>query len=352
MVNEYVERIKRMRNDYNNWCLNNNTGDNRDYWDEDTREDVNDWDENEEYDEMSDAHVSDCAATIASAYRNNGDYAHMWEALAEATNHNGDDHSELTHNIMWETISELGWDQYPMSSDVFNNDTFKRMVTETCGGLRITPLSTLLTFLTESTDDETNLTSKNRMTVIRRVAHTLLAINPTIHDHAVGSLGVRLPYTRHYYVEEHILGAPRGEHNALSEVGRQALQNEIRPGHAFRYARQFAPEPTIMQEMADAAAWWRDEITRTEQSGDSDGEVFARRAHAHAALTLMHGGALPHSDLATLIDTMKETEETGGHTKSITIMTNDWTYGRPYNKITLTSAGALIDEAAGRMETR
>lgn len=105
MVNEYVERIKRMRNDYNNWCLNNNTGDNRDYWDEDTREDGNDWDENEEYDEMSDAHVSDCAATIASAYRNNGDYAHMWEALAEATNHNGDDHSELTHNIMWETIT-------------------------------------------------------------------------------------------------------------------------------------------------------------------------------------------------------------------------------------------------------
>lgn len=350
MVNEYVERIKRMRNDYNNWCLNN-TGDDWDYWDEDTREDGNDWDENEEYDEISDAHVSDCAATIASAYRN-GDYAHMWEALAEATNHNGDDHSELTHNIMWETISELGWDQYPMSSDVFNNDTFKRMVTETCGGLRLTPLSTLLTFLTESTDDETNLTSKNRMNVIRRVAHTLLAINPTIHDHAVGSLAVRLPYTRHYYVEEHILGAPRGEHNTLSEVGRQALQTEIRPGHAFRYARQFAPEPTIMQEMADAAAWWRDEITRTEQSGDSDGEVFARRAHAHAALTLMHGGSLPHSDLATLIDTMKETEETGGHTKNITIMTNDWTYGRPYNKITITSVGALIDEAAGRMETR
>lgn len=194
---------------------------------------------------------------------------------------------------MLETISELGWDQYPMSSDVFNNATFKRMVTETCGGLRITPLSTLLTFLTESTDDETNLTSKNRMTVIRRVAHTLLAINPTIHDHAVGSLGVRLPYTRHYYVEEHILGAPRGEHNALSEVGRQALKDETRPGRALRYARQFAPEPTIMQEMADAAAWWRDEITRTEQSGDSDGEVFARLAHAHAALTLMHGGAPP-----------------------------------------------------------
>lgn len=72
MVNEYVERIKRMRNDYNNWCINN-TGDDWDDW----VEDGNDWDENEEYDEMSDAHVSDCAATIASAYRN-GDYAHMW----------------------------------------------------------------------------------------------------------------------------------------------------------------------------------------------------------------------------------------------------------------------------------
>lgn len=334
MVNEYVERIKQMRNDYNNWCLDNDTEGDWDDW----GEDGDDWDESEEYDEMSGAHVSDCATTIASAYRN-GNYAHMWEVLAEATNSNGDDHSDLTHNIMWETISELGWDQYPMSSDVFSNDTFKRMVTETCGGLRITPLSTLLTFLTESTDDETNLTSENRMTVIRRVAHTLLAINPTIHDHAVGSLGVRLPYTRHYYVEEHILGAPRGEHNTLSEVGRQALQNEIRPGHAFRYARQFAPDPTIMQEMADAAAWWRDEITRTEQAGDS--EAFARRAHAHAALTLMHGGSLPHSDLATLIDTM-QTPVTGVETLKIVTDASMW-------RKPITTVEELIDYAADRM---
>ena len=348
MVNEHLERIKRMRNDYNNWCLNNNTGDN---WDEDTREDGDDWDESEEYNEMSGAHVSDCAATIADAYRA-GRYEHMWEALAEATDNNGDDHSELTHNVMWETISELGWDQYPMNLDVFSNDTFKRMVTETCGGIRITPLSTLLTFLTESTDDETNLTSENRMAVIGRVAHTLLSINPTIHNHAVGNLAVRLPYARHSYVEEHVLGAPRGERNTLSEVGRQALQDETRPGRAFRYARQFAPEHNTMQEMADAAAWWRDEIARTEQAGDSDGEAFARVAHAHAALMLMHGGSLPHSDLAILIETLQKLEEANGYSQRINIKACDWTYGRPYNKIVITSVGALIDEAASRMETR
>lgn len=347
MVNEYMERIKRMRNDYNNWCLNNNTGDN---WDEDTRED-GDWDEYEEYEEMSGAHVSDCAATIADAYRA-GRYEHMWEALAEATDNNGDDHSELTHNIMWETISELGWDQYPMSLDVFNNDTFKRMVTETCGGIRITPLSTLLTFLTESTDDETNLTSENRMTVIRRVAHTLLPINHTIHPHAVSSLAVRLHYARHSYVEEHVLGAPRGEHNTLSEVGRQALQDETRPGRALRYARQFAPEPNTVQEMADAASWWRGEITRAEQAGDSKGETFARVAHAHAALTLMHGGALAHSDLATLIDTLPELEETKRYAQHISIKSRDWTRDHYDNIICIRSVGALIDEAASRMKTR
>lgn len=346
MVNEYVERIKRMRNDYNNWFLNNNTGDN---WDEDTRED-GDWDESEEYEEMSGAHVSDCAATIADAYRA-GRYEHMWEALAEATDNNGDSHSELTHNIMWETISELGWDQYPMSLDVFNNDTFKRMVTETCGGIRITPLSTLLTFLTESTDDETNLTSENRQTVIGRVAHTLLSINHNIHPHAVSSLAVRLPYARHSYVEEHVLGAPRGERNILSEVGRQALQDETKPGRVFRYARWFTPEPTIMQEMADAAEWWRGETTRAEQAGNSKGEAFARVAHAHAALTLMHGGALPHSDLAILVETLQELEETNGYAQHINIKSCDWTHGH-YDSIPITSVGKLIDEAAGRMETR
>lgn len=350
MVNEYVERVKRMRNDYNNWCLNNNTeGNEWGDWDEDTRED-DDWDESEEYEEMSGAHVSDCAATIADAYRT-GRYEHMWEALAEATDNNGDDHSELTHNIMWETISELGWDQYPMSLDVFSNDTFKRMVTETCGGIRITPLSTLLTFLTESTDDETNLTSENRQTVIGRVAHTLLSINPTIHDHAVGSLGVRLPYARHSYVEEHVLGAPRGERNILSEVGRQSLQDETKPGRVFRYARWFTPDPTIMQEMADAAEWWRGEITRAEQAGNSKGEAFARVAHAHAALTLMHGGALPHSDLAILVETLQELEETNGYAQYINIKSCDWTHGQ-YDSIPITSVGKLIDEAAGRMETR
>lgn len=339
-----------MRNDYNNWCLNNSTSNEQGDWDEDTRK-GDDWDGYEEYNEMSCAHVSDCAATIAAAHRE-GRYEHMWEALAEATNNNGDDHSELTHNIMWETISEIGWDQYPMSLDAFNNDTFKRMVTETCGGIRITPLSTLLTFLTESTDDETNLTSENRMAVIRRVAHTLLSINPNIHPHAVSSLAVRLHYARHYYVEEHVLGAPRGERNTLSEVGRQALQDETKPGHVFRYAHWFAPEHNTMQEMADAAAWWRDEIARTEQAGDSDGEAFARAAHAHAALTLMHGGALPHSDLAALIETLQKMEEANGYSQHINIKACDWTYGRPYNKIVITSVGALIDEAASRMETR
>lgn len=349
MVNEYVERIKRMRNDYNNWCLNNNTGDN---WGEDTREDGDDWDEYEEYGEMSGAHVSDCAATIASAYRN-GDYAHMWEALAEATNNNGDDHSELTHNIMWETISELDWDQSPMTRDMFTNSVFKRMVSDTCGSLHDNALTALLRSLVESTDDETNLTSENRLTIIRRVAHTLLTIIPTAREEALGILAVRLPYMRYHYVEEYILGAPRGKHNILSEVGRQSLQDEARHERILRYARWFTPEPNIMQKMAGAAAWWRGEITRTEQAGDSDGEVFARVAHAHASLTLMHGGALPHSDLAVLAETIHEREDIGGIaiTGRISIKTCDWKHNPYYDQFFIDNVGELIDEAASRMET-
>lgn len=350
MVNEYVKHIKQMRNDYNNWRLNNNTGDNRD---EDTREDGDDWDESEEYDEMSGAHVSDCAATIADAYRA-WRYEHMWEALAEATNSNGDSHSDLTHDIMWETISELGWDQYPMSRDVFSNDTFKRMVSDTCGSLHDNALTALLWSLVESTDDETNLTSENRLTIIRRVAHTLLTIIPTAREEALGILAVRLPYMRYHYVEEYILGAPRGEHNILSEVGRQSLQDEARHERTLRYARRFTPEHAIMREMADAAAWWRGEITRTEQAGDSDGEVFARVAHAHASLMLMHGGALPHSDLAVLAETLHEREDIDGIaiTGRISIKTCDWKHNPYYDQFFIDNVGELIDEASGRMETR
>ena len=226
-----------------------------------------------------------------------------------------------------------------------------RMGKEACGNLHYNPLSALLCQLTEYTDDETNLTRDNRLTVIEQVARALLAINPHIHMEALNVLDSHLPYARHYYIDQYVLGAPRGGANtALTSVGEQALRAETLSGHIIRYARQFTPTPSVTREMRDAAAWWRSEIVRAEQRGYKASETVAMYAHAHAALTLIHGSSLPVADLATLIDTMQVAEETSGSEEPILAHACDW---GPFCTWDYTlNMEALIDEAAGLMETR
>ena len=102
--------------------------------------------------------------------------------------------------------------------------------------------------------------------------------------------------------------------------------------------------------MRDAAAWWCEENARAEQRGDKTAAAVARYAHAHAALTLMHGSSLPAADLAMLIETTQVVGETSGSAEPILTHARDWgpfcTYDYTLNM------EALIDEAARRMETR
>lgn len=331
MSNEYADHVKRLRDQYSDLYYELKPGD-------------------DAFNEESGALIKRCAATVTRAYRN-GHYAHMWEAFAEAISDRGDDPSDIIHDIKHETIRMLGWDRDPIRPDAFNNLMFERMVKEACGNLHYNPLSALLCQLTEYTDDETNLSRDNNLTVIEKVAHALLAINPHIHMEALNALDSRLPYARHYCIDQYVLGAPRGGANtALTSVGEQALRAETLPGHTIKYARHFAPTPSVTRGMRDAAAWWRSEIVRAEQQDDTASETVARYAHAHAALTLIHGSSLPVADLATLIDTMQVAEETSGSEEPILAHACDWGPFCTWDD-TLNMA-ALIDEAAGRMETR
>lgn len=231
MVNEYVERIKQLRDQYSDFYYEFEPGD-----DTDASVDA--------FNDESGAIIERCAATVSRAYRN-GHYAHMWEAFAEAISDRGDDASDIIHDIKHETIHMLEWDRGPIHPDAFNNPTFERMVKEACGNYHYNPLSALLCQLTEYTDDETNLTRDNRLTIIEQVARVLLAINPHIHKEALSTLSHRLPYARHYYIDQYILGAPREAGTALASVGEQALRAETLPGHVIRYNRQFTPTPSV-----------------------------------------------------------------------------------------------------------
>lgn len=336
VVNEYVERIKQLRDQYSDLYYNFEPG-----YDANASADT--------FNEESGAIITRCAATVNRAYRN-GHYAHMWEAFAEVIRDRGDDASDIIHDIKHETIHTLGWDRDPIHPDAFNNPMFERMVKEACGNLHYNPLSALLCQLTEYTDDETNLTRDNNLTVIEQVARTLLAINPHIHRETLSTLAHRLPYARHHYIDQYVLGAPREADTALTSVGEQALRTETLSGHVIRYNRQFTPTPSVTREMRDAAAWWRSEITRAEQRGDKASETVARYAHAHAALTLTHGQSLPCADLAVLLDTMQLVEATSGRAEPIAAHACDW---GPFCTCDYTlNMEALIDEAAGRMEAR
>lgn len=227
MGNEYADHVKKLRDQYSDLYYNFEPGD-----DTDASVDA--------FNDESGAIIESCAATVSRAYRN-GHYSHMWEAFAEAIRDRGDDASDIIHDIKHETIHMLEWDSDLIHPDAFNNPTFERMVKEACGNYHYNPLSALLCQLTEYTDDETNLTRDNNLTIIEQVARVLLAINPHIHKEALSTLAHRLPYARHHYIDQYVLGAPREAGTALASVGEQALQAETLPGHVIRYNRQFTP---------------------------------------------------------------------------------------------------------------
>lgn len=335
MVNEYVERIKRMRNDYNNWCLNN-TGDDWDDW----VEDGNDWDENEEYDEMSDAHVSDCTATIASAYRN-GDYAHMWEALNEALKPRDDDcDEELTGAILTETISKLRWDTQPINTSVFDNDAFTRMVLDSLAPLTDEYAAMTLELVIENLGEGDDTEYENSLTIMERAASILLARTPPIGERDTKRVTRSLPFLHHQSIADHITRAPGEQETTFTRLGDKILRCEaIACEEIGDDAIFFINADTNL--VCEAARRWRDTIARAEEHGDNEMEAAARRAHAYLCLTLMDRRSLPHRELAALIDTMQTSTSSGG-ILTIVISPDVW-------RNTITTVGRLIDYAAARM---
>lgn len=76
MSNEYLERVKQLRDQYSDLYYEFEPG-----GDADASADA--------FNEESGALIENCAATVTRAYRN-GHYAHMWEAFAEAIRDRGD----------------------------------------------------------------------------------------------------------------------------------------------------------------------------------------------------------------------------------------------------------------------
>lgn len=338
MSNEYKERIELLRGAYNKL-----------YSDEERRCGRKHWKNSAELTLLSERHICHCAETVAAAYHA-GDHEHMWEAFAEAARENHDSHGNLVNNIMRETITQLQWGRAPINSDALGRAMFERMVSDACVGIDITPLSKLLRLLAEQDDTWAGLTRDNSEAIAGKIAHILHEDVLPVDAYAVVGLERRLPYTNHHYITQYVLGAARGaDADALTELGKLALTEEAKPGHVINYARKHSPAPEATQEMVDAAAWWRSEITRAEQAGDGESVLFARYAHAHAALTLLHGGALPADDLAALIDSLQIEEEAGDRRAGIRLATLDWE--RYYFRLTTVNniVGDIVDLAAGRM---
>lgn len=323
-MNQYKERIKRLRDKYNaEMAASFSFYDEPEY----TAHLPFPPDDNE--------HVGACASIVADAYRN-GDYAHMWEALTEALDERDDHHDELTGDILSETISELRWDTQPISPDAFNNDAFTGMVLDslvlTPAGYMMMALSRVIEALGEGDDAE----YANSLTIMERAAHIILDRELYIEEYEMQGI----PFLRHQSIADHIMRAAGEQETSLTRLGDKILRYEtIACEEIGDDAIFFVNADTNL--VCEAAQRWRDTITRAEEHGDNETEAAARRAHAYLCLALLNRRALPHMELATLIDTM-QTPVTGA--KALKIVTDASMWRKP-----ITTVEELIDYAATRM---
>lgn len=205
-VNQYKERIKRIRDNYNA-----EFGASYSFYDD------------PEYTAHlplppdDDEHVRACAHIIADAYRN-GDYAHMWEALVEALDERDDAHDELTQDILAETISELGWNTKAIKMDAFNNDAFTDTVLDslvlTPSGYMRMALSRVIEALGEGDDAE----YANSLTIMDRTAHIILDRKLHIEEYHMYRIKQGLPFLRHQSIANHIVQAPGERETSLTKL--------------------------------------------------------------------------------------------------------------------------------------
>ena len=326
-MNQYKQHIKRLRDDYNAavWASSP-------FYDE--PEDYRSWEL--DYEEHADA----CAEIVADAYRK-GDYAHMWEALNEALKPRDDDcDEELTGAILTETISKLQWNTQPINTSVFDNDAFTRMVLDSLAPLTAGYAAMTLELVIEALGEGDDTEYENSLTIMEHAASIILARTPPIGECDTKRVTRSLPFLRHQSIADHITRAPGEQETTFTRLGDKILRCEaIACEEIGDDAIFFVNADTNL--VCEAARRWRDTIARAEEHGDSETETVARRAHAYLCLTLLNRRALPHMELATLIDTM-QTPVTGMET--LTIVTDASVWRKP-----ITTVGRLIDYAADRM---
>ena len=309
-MNQYKERIKRLRDNYN-----------AEFWASYSFYDDPAYTAHLPLPHDDDEHAVACAEIVADAYRN-GDYA------------------QLTGDILSETINELHWDTRPVNPDAFNNDAFTGMALDSMtllpGGYAAMTLSLVIKKLSDN--DDTSYA--NALTIMEHAAHTILARTPSISDSDTQRIRHSLPYLRHQAVAYHIIQASGEQETSLTKLGDKILRYEAITGEEIE-------DDVIFFVNADtdsargAARWWRDAIARAEKQGDSETEAAARRAHAYLCLVLLNRRSLPHTELAALIETM-QTPVTSVET--LTIVTDASVWRKP-----ITTVERLIDYAADRM---
>lgn len=325
-MDQYKERINRLRGDYNAavWASSP-------FYD--TPEDYRSWELDYE------VHASECANIIADAYRN-GDYAHMWEALNEALKPRDDDCDELIGAILPETISKLQWNAHPINTSIFDNAAFTGMVLDSLASLTAEYAAMTLELVIENLGEGDDTEYANSLTIMERAASILLARTPPIGERDTKRVTRDLPFLHHQSVADHIMRAPGEQETTFTRLGDKILRGEATTGAAIEDSVIFFVNADT-DGVCEAARRWRDAIARAEERGDNEMEAAARRAHAYLCLALMDKRALPHQELAALIDTMQTPTGSGG-IPTIVISPEVW-------RNTINTVGYLIDYAAARM---
>ena len=327
-MNQYKERIKRLRDKYNAEMAASFS-----FYDEP------EYTAHLPFPPDDDEHADACAEIVADAYRK-GDYAHMWEALNEALKPRDDDCDELTGAILPETISKLQWNTQPINTSVFDNDAFTGMVLDSIAPLTDEYASMTLELVIEAVGEGDDTERANSLTIMEHAASIILARTQLISERDTQRVTRSLPFLRHQSIANHIVQAPGERETSLTRMGGAILRGEASSDEEISDdGIFFINDDTNL--VCEAAQRWRDTITRAEEHGDSETETVAKRAHAYLCLALLNRRALPHMELATLIDTM-QTPVTGVET--ITIVTDASVWRKP-----ITTVGRLIDYAADRM---
>ena len=126
----------------------------------------------------------------------------------------------------------------------------------------------------------------------------------------------------------------------LTQVGRIVFTGNTETKYSV-YPANYGVVRALCGSVTEAAKRWRQTIQEAEERGDGEAEAVARRAHAYLCLTLMGKRALPHQDLAALIDTTQTPTTSGG--QFAIIISEDFRISP------IDTVGKLIDYSATRM---